>query len=928
MPKASPIQTSFTAGEIAPLVQGRVDNERYKTGLGICQNYFPTLQGPLVRRPGTKYIADVKDPSNPPTLIPFQFSADQNYMLEFGNQYIRFYANEGQIITNTTVWQVAGICGFNTIGLSNMQFNAVRPSTVPKDPTENLSASSAALAGSILELTSPFSAAEAKNIKFTQSADTMYLAHSSYMTFKLQRFGQYEWSIKPVLFKDGPFLPLNSYNSISDSSRISLTPNGPDLGTLTTGPIYNVYGAAGAPSTNWVRITTSAAHAYATGDRVFVTGVLGAQVMPGPTDINNQITSSVSTSFYIVSVVDSTHFDLMNTNFFLPATNSTGTVAPAMFEQMPIGGANWADAGINRMRTVALIQDGYRYWGVLTGVTNPSVANFATNANLSSVVLTKTWQLGKWSNKNGYPSAVCLHQDRLCLAGAPAYPLSVDCSVSSDYENMAASGSTLQVADNNSVQLNLASAQSNPIKWLKSNAQGLLAGSVTTEWQISPNNTAQALTPTNRNATPTSFFGSANIDAVQAGNATLYVQGAYRKIREMNYFFQVGTFRSTDLSELSEHITIPMVTKLAVQKEPFPLVWALRTDGTLLSMTYNRDDQTIKAGWARHILGGQSDSGGTQPQVNSMGVMTASSATFDQLWITTKRFINGTSCMSVEVMTQPYNDSMPQEDGYCLDDGITFDQYKTISGITNNGSALVTCNSHGFNNGSSILITSLIGLNSLVTDVDGNSSTVNLVNEQTFVVASASTNSFYLQDFSGNFISGSSYSSYFSGGIARKLVTRISGFTWLKGETVGVLADGGIHPDTVIDSSGLLALSYPAAKVSVGYRYNSDASNLRTEAGAADGSSIGKLRRITYAAFLLHQCGDFSFGPSFTRLFPVEFTRADANQADVATPLFSGLTRDGEEAQYDFDDNLCWRQSSPLPGMVQSVTVMMDEFDV
>ncbi len=552
---------------------------------------------------------------------------------------------------------------------------------------------------------------------------------------------------------------------------------------------------------------------------------------------------------------------------------------------------------------------------------NPSVVT-------NSTVVT-AWQFGEYSHTTGYPSACCFHQDRLVFGGALSYPQQIDASMTADYENFSiADASSLQVSDNNALQFRLLSAQSNPIQWLKSSPQGLLAGSISTEWQISPNNQAAALAPTNVNASPTSFFGSANVDAVQAGNATLYIQSAYRKVREMNYFFQVGTFRSTDLSELSEHITLPSISKLAVQKEPYPIVWASRSDGTLLSMTYNRDDQTIKAGWARQVLGGSSDSAGSPPVVKSIGVITASSATFDQLWMTVGRYINGTSTVTVELMATPYNDSQPQEDAYYLDNGITFESPKAITGITNVGSAVVTAASHGINNGSSVLITGVLGLNLQTTDIDGNLSSSNLVNEQTFIVASTTTNSFYLKDFSGNFISASSYSSYVSNGLARKLVNNISGLTWLKGETVGVLADGGIHPDVTIASSGVLALNYPAAKVQIGYRYNSDGANLRSESGAADGSSIGKIRRVTYAAFLLHQCGDFSFGPSFTRLTPAEFTRADANQADVATPLFSGIIRDNVEGSYEFDDAVCWRQNSPLPGMVRSITVMMDEFDV
>ncbi len=142
------------------------------------------------------------------------------------------------------------------------------------------------------------------------------------------------------------------------------------------------------------------------------------------------------------------------------------------------------------------------------------------------------------------------------------------------------------------------------------------------------------------------------------------------------------------------------------------------------------------------------------------------------------------------------------------------------------------------------------------------------------------------------------------------------------------MADGGSQVDTIIDSSGTLALSAPAAKVQIGYRYNSDGSTLRSEAGGAAGSSIGMTRRITRAAFLIYKCGDFSFGPTFASLIPYDFATADIDQADTATTLFSGIIRDGVESIYDLDDNLSFRQNSGLPGMVQSITIMMEEVDV
>jgi len=98
MPKAAVSQTGFHTGEVSPLCYGVFDNPRYKKGLAVGLNYLPALQGPLIRRPGTKYVTDVKDSANPPILVPFQFSATQNYMLEFGDQYIRFFANNGVVV--------------------------------------------------------------------------------------------------------------------------------------------------------------------------------------------------------------------------------------------------------------------------------------------------------------------------------------------------------------------------------------------------------------------------------------------------------------------------------------------------------------------------------------------------------------------------------------------------------------------------------------------------------------------------------------------------------------------------------------------------------------------------------------------------------------------------------------------------------------
>lgn len=154
MAKAAWIQPNFSGGEWSPLAYGRVDSDAYKTGLATCENYVPTIQGGLTRRPGTAYIAATKD-NTTVRLIPFEFSLTQTYILEFGNQYVRFYTNNGQLISGSSAYEVA----------------------------------------------TPYTLADIWSLSFVQSADTLYLAHPKYFPRKLQRNGATNWSL--VLLNNG-----------------------------------------------------------------------------------------------------------------------------------------------------------------------------------------------------------------------------------------------------------------------------------------------------------------------------------------------------------------------------------------------------------------------------------------------------------------------------------------------------------------------------------------------------------------------------------------------------------------------------------------------------------------------------------------------------------------------------------------------------
>lgn len=946
MPKVSPIQPNFNCGEFSPALYGRVDSERYKAGLATCLNYLPILQGPLIRRPGSKYVNNAKLLTSSSALIPFLFSSNQNYMLEFGQKYIRFYANNGQVVVNSNYFQVTGA---NTAALS-FYYSGIRPTYTPRTGY-TISGSSLSPAG-VMELQSPYEAIDVNQIRWAQKGDTIYLAHPRYPIFKLQRYDTYDWQISQVYLQDGPYLPLNSYRTVGDSTQITLT-TAATTGqtTLSTGSSLLVTNIIQG-STGYARVTVSSPYQsppYSTAAPITLVGAVGSgpAFALGTGAVNTySLSNSSAPRSWQIQPLTTTMFELIGCSFSGTYTGS-GIVRPALFEIKDVN------------REVALIaSDGQRYWGFITDNFDASTVGFSIDYHIAPADhnVRLLWQMGCYYGQTGgsslalfgggndinnYPATSCFHQDRLVFAGSPAFPQQIDGSYVAEYENFQANGQigtgALTVTAADSYQYNLTSSEENSLRWLKSSAQGLLAGSYTSEWNVTPGSQADAITPTSVNAQQTSFFGTDNIDAVQAGNATLYVQRSGKKLREMNYFFQVGTFRSTDLSELSDHITLPRLTKLAVQKETYPLVWGVRGDGNLVSMSYNRDDTTIKAGWARHILGGQSDAGGTQPIVQSIGVMPDPSTLYDQLWMIVQRSTaSGSSYMSVEYMTRPFDDSFLQKDAFQLDCGATYDNPMAIVPVPadfSNGIdwippyLQVGCPAHGLVTGDTIRINDVVGVNIITTDVDGNSTTTNLLNGKTFTVHVDFPDIFLLMDFSGNYISAAGYSSYVSGGNVRKLVQTISGLGWLNNETVGVLADGAIHQDVVVQSSAI-TLNYRAGVVQIGYRYNSDGKLLRPEAGSANGSSIGKTRRPSRAAFQFHRIGDFSMGTDFNKLIPLQIPRADVQQADQAPELFSGIYRDGIESAYDFEGQICFRQNSPLPGMVQSVTVIMEEEDV
>lgn len=596
MPKASPIQSNFNSGEFSPLAYGRVDYKKYPSGMKTCLNLIPLVQGPVQGRSGTKFVAEVKDSSKKTRVVRFEFSTTQAYVIEFGNQYCRFY-KDNAIIT-LTAQGVTGITNANpavltysgadtyangdrviaasAVGMTqvnNREFTVANVNAGANtfelqgvDSSAYGTYTSGGTVAEIYEIATPYLEADLFQLKFTQSADTLYIAHPSYAPRKLTRSAHTSWTLSTITFLDGPYLATNT-------SATTITPS--------------------AASGTGITLTASAS-------------------LFASTDVDR--------------LVRIKH------------------------------GSTWGYAKI-------------------TAYTSDTQVTADVKSTFGGTTASADWRLGVWSTTTGFPGAVAFFEDRLFWAGATSYPQRLDGSKSGDYENMAPTDTAGTIANDNAVSFTLNASDVNVIRWLADDEKGLLAGTVGGEWLVRPSAQSEALSPTNISAKRSTTYGSANVQPVRAGRATLFVQRLARKLRELAYVFEVDGFRAPDLTVLSEHVTLGGITEIAYQQEPQSIVWAVRADGILLGLTYEREQEVV--GWHRHQIGGTFGSGAAV--VESVAVIPSADGTRHELWMIVKRTINGGTKRYVEYMTKLYADGDAQADAFFVDSGLTYSGASTTT---------------------------------------------------------------------------------------------------------------------------------------------------------------------------------------------------------------------------------------------------------
>lgn len=609
MAKVTAIQSTFNAGEVSPLLYGRVELEQYRNALAVCVNCLPLVQGPLTRRPGFYFSDEVKDSSVATRLIAFKYSTVQAYVLEFGNQYIRFKRNNGpvkltgQAITGITQanpgvvtysgadtyangdhvdisgvagmtqvngrrFQVANVnAGANTFELFTVTGTAVNTSTFT-------TYSSGGLVEEVYEIASPYAAADLFQLKTTQSADTLYIDHPLYAPRKLTRSGHTNWTLSTITFLDGPYLPTNT-------TTTTLTPSA---------------------ATGSITLTASA-----------VTGI-NSDAGFKSTDVGRLIRLKEGSTWGYVRITGFTNTTVVSADVITTLTNLSAK-------------ATWR-LGL---------------WSDTTGY--PAVATFHDD---------RLFHAGNTSN-----------QQRLDGSNTGDYenfaPTQTDGTVTDSH----ALSFSLNSDDVQVVRW----MKSDEKALLTGTAEGewTVRPSAQNEGLTPTNVNAKQVSPYGSFNTSAIRAGKSLVFVQKAGRKVRELAYVFQ---DDGFLAPDLTVLAEHITKAATAATSG-IKELAWQQEPQSMIWAPRNDGVLLCLLYERG-QKVTA-WSRHTLGGYSDAGKTSPPVvESVATIPAADGTRDEVWVTVRRYINGRTVRTVEYLTKIWEVNDAQNAGVYGDCALTY----------------------------------------------------------------------------------------------------------------------------------------------------------------------------------------------------------------------------------------------------------------
>jgi hypothetical protein len=433
-------------------------------------------------------------------------------------------------------------------------------------------------------------------------------------------------------------------------------------------------------------VITSSSHGFSDGEEIYITGVGGmTQLNDRNYIVDNATTDTFTLTDLFGVAIDTTAF----------TTFTSGGTADKIYEIS----TPYVEADLFNLRYAQSADTMY--------IVHPSydirVLSRTGSAawTLSTATISGSPTPGL-SGSNNRPSVVTFFEQRLVFGNTNNNPQTLWFSKNGDYLNF-----TVGTAADDALIYTIASNQVNAIRYLSA-TRVLTLGTSGGEYVVTATSDGP-VTPTTTLIRKYSNYGTAPIEPVQVADVTLFLQRGNRKIREFKYVGDINAdaYQAPDMSILAEHITEGGITQFAYQQEPDSVIWMVRADGTLVGMTYRREEQVVA--FHKHVIGGTFSGG--QAVVESVATLPTDTGE-DELYMVVKRTINGVTKRYIELM-KPFSFGGVTTGAFFVDSGLAYSgsAVTSLSGLHHLQGETVSILANGASHQDKTVANGAVGLN-------------------------------------------------------------------------------------------------------------------------------------------------------------------------------------------------------------------------
>lgn len=614
-------QGAFSAGILAEGMYARSDTEKYGKGLRDAKNLMVRPQGGVMNRAGTERVTGI-DTGNlhPQFLIPFEYSTEQTYIIEFGVDAIRFL-HRGEYVLDTDASDMP-ITGMTSAIPAALTFDSAADAAklsagdliFVEDPNGSLklheqlvkvvavtgdqvtfeivggdtidgtdpgwgAVGPGAQVSRVYSETHPYELDEMPAVRYAQDADVMYIVHPEHPPRRLARHGENDWRLTVLDFEP-------TIGEVSQSS-------------------------------------------------------MAISVKKGK-DVDN---SNLQTYVYAISAVK----------------ENTGEEGVAV--EFPPVDNDLDYFGSKNTMTWDAVDEAERYnlyredSGVLGFIGTTTKLEFMDDNITPDTSRGPTIFRNPFDSEGNYPSVVSFYEQRLVLGSTLNDPQLVEMSRAGLLENFATSYPS---ADDDAVRFRLRAQQVNRITALIPHRSFLIMTS-NAEWEISPQGDGTYKRPDKRQISPITYYGSAYIQPLTVGEIMLFVEPSGGSIRD---------FRLSQADEPPGDLTILCrdlfrnreIVSWAYASAPYHQVWVVFDNGQLVSMTYVPEHDVWA--WTRHEIGG------ADTRVCQVAVVKEGNASVP--YFVVQRTVDGRAIRLVERILP--REAVEVENAYFLDGGLKLDK--------------------------------------------------------------------------------------------------------------------------------------------------------------------------------------------------------------------------------------------------------------